>query len=1277
MPAHQNHIKLALIALTAVILAACSGGEITRISGSDDTETNRAPTFSASSAAISVQENSTGVIYTAQATDAEGNTITYSLSGGTDQSQFSIGSSSGELQFNSSPDYDNPNDSNEDNVYEVEISASDNYANTSSGNDITSMVLSVTVTNSDNGNNNIDTTAPTEPQLISLASAAADSIDVDWIGSSDDYTGSALIEYQIHAATTSGFTPTSSTLQSSVTNTTSTTITGLNASTEYFVVVLAVDQAGNQSSSEEKSITTSSSAAIASDDAVTIEADAITIVSDNSLTLEKTSATEALQTGDVLVSDQGDGLLLKIASITDNGSELQVTTTQATLVDAFEQVEFNLLTTLEDIDTSIETQGLLPTGQSARGLSSPTLRSNQSSQELLWPSGLRLQQEDFSAQSSALPSQPALSPSEVETSEVQAIDISDAGTLASAYEVYATSGDAVISFDVVLEIASGHSFDEIEVEISHDNLSPPAPQVTDKSNSTTSRKEYRIQWNSSGITSSAPFEVEISAQEQDCWWFCTLRVVTEVYVIDADKESLFDDKYTIEASNSSGSAQITASAGIGFSPDFDVFVQVDGFAVEHALTQVTGELKLENTLQFLASQSSEVAPPPETLFTKKFTKIIMAGTVPIVIAGKLQLDAQLSGNISGEVDLEALAENTITVSVGAEYKRATGFSHINDAETTYKFAVTGDAGTTVYGELRLIPKLEISFYRVAGAEMTLEPYAYAEATLEGEFKAMIDNNFIDADADYRFSELSAGVAVDASITSKFGVILDDRTIGVEDEWNNGGNPIFDLGHLVSLPSAEISTLSAASPANGLLLGLATTDGKLGITGTNEIQNGYWQVYPEDSSTAFSASGSGARFDYSTDAEYELRYVYYSELGSFIRQYENFDVDLSDSDNDGLNNQYENFYSFLDPENPLDADDDYDNDGYDNLSEYQNGSDPTSSSSYPGDGSSPADALPTDFTATAASEQVTLSWTRYANSTVYNIYRSDNPNCDLININTCSTAAGQSELFSNVSSPFTDTGLTNATTYYYWIEAIHDGEIQLAESYISATPQETITTEPIPGTLNDTGITWGGDYSSGNNSDCSSNISATQDCHQGRDAESTTNDDSDGHAGFSFTKLDSNGNPLAASATEWSCVQDNVTGLIWEVKTDDNSERDKDNTYRWGGLTAIGRDSSNREGDYYDDWNNLVNTANSGNGLCGFTDWRVPDIEELRSIVDYSRTNPSIDVDYFPNTHSTRYWSASPIADFSDVAWRLYFGYGDDGYYFRGDNLHVRLVRSGQ
>ncbi|HOP23574.1 MAG TPA: hypothetical protein PLX38_12515 [Gammaproteobacteria bacterium] len=114
-------------------------------------------------------------------------------------------------------------------------------------------------------------------------------------------------------------------------------------------------------------------------------------------------------------------------------------------------------------------------------------------------------------------------------------------------------------------------------------------------------------------------------------------------------------------------------------------------------------------------------------------------------------------------------------------------------------------------------------------------------------------------------------------------------------------------------------------------------------------------------------------------------------------------------------------------------------------------------------------------------------------------------------------------------------------------------------------------------LNDTGITWGGGYPDGNNATCTSNISEPQDCNHGRDA--THNDDSDCHAGFSFTKLDMSGNPIPASATQWSCVRDNVTGFVWEVKTDYEGIHDKDITYRWGGITHQG----NYGTEFYDDW----------------------------------------------------------------------------------------------
>ncbi len=175
------------------------------------------------------------------------------------------------------------------------------------------------------------------------------------------------------------------------------------------------------------------------------------------------------------------------------------------------------------------------------------------------------------------------------------------------------------------------------------------------------------------------------------------------------------------------------------------------------------------------------------------------------------------------------------------------------------------------------------------------------------------------------------------------------------------------------------------------------------------------------------------------------------------------------------------------------------------------------------------------------------------------------------------------------------------------------------------------------------------------------------------------------AGFSFTKLDNNAVALAdQSQTNHVCVKDKITGLIWEVKQTTGT-RSNTTRYRWGGLTAIGRNHASKEGTYYDDWNVLINYANdtdnantTDSALCGFTDWRVPDSEELRSIAHLGKSNPAIDQNYFPNTKiNDGYWSSSPIANNSHNAWRLNFNRGHDSGNIRSNYDYMRLVRGGQ
>ena len=96
-------------------------------------------------------------------------------------------------------------------------------------------------------------------------------------------------------------------------------------------------------------------------------------------------------------------------------------------------------------------------------------------------------------------------------------------------------------------------------------------------------------------------------------------------------------------------------------------------------------------------------------------------------------------------------------------------------------------------------------------------------------------------------------------------------------------------------------------------------------------------------------------------------------------------------------------------------------------------------------------------------------------------------------------------------------------------------------------------------INDTGITACANATQ-NGLPCPVADFPGQDAEHGRDL--THPDPADGHAGFSFTKLDADGAPLPAAAPDWVCVRDNLTGLVWEVKSDDGGLRDKDWTYTW-------------------------------------------------------------------------------------------------------------------
>jgi kumamolisin len=87
------------------------------------------------------------------------------------------------------------------------------------------------------------------------------------------------------------------------------------------------------------------------------------------------------------------------------------------------------------------------------------------------------------------------------------------------------------------------------------------------------------------------------------------------------------------------------------------------------------------------------------------------------------------------------------------------------------------------------------------------------------------------------------------------------------------------------------------------------------------------------------------------------------------------------------------------------------------------------------------AAPTNLKATAGDSQVSLSWGASTGATSYNVLRSN------------TSGSGYSQIASDVTSTsYTDTGVTNGTTYYYVVEAVDIYGPSGYSNQASATPQ---------------------------------------------------------------------------------------------------------------------------------------------------------------------------------------------------------------------------------
>ena len=112
----------------------------------------------------------------------------------------------------------------------------------------------------------------------------------------------------------------------------------------------------------------------------------------------------------------------------------------------------------------------------------------------------------------------------------------------------------------------------------------------------------------------------------------------------------------------------------------------------------------------------------------------------------------------------------------------------------------------------------------------------------------------------------------------------------------------------------------------------------------------------------------------------------------------------------------------------------------------------------------------------------------------------------------------------------------------------------------------------------------------------------------------------------------------------SVVDNNTTGLMWQREDDNTTRTLTDSTTYCANLS-----------------------------LAGYSDWRLPTVNELVQLTDKQRTYPAINA-LFIDTDSSFYWSSTTNAHDSNYAWSVRFDSGRDSYQVKDDICYTRCVR---
>ena len=423
-----------------------------------------------------------------------------------------------------------------------------------------------------------------------------------------------------------------------------------------------------------------------------------------------------------------------------------------------------------------------------------------------------------------------------------------------------------------------------------------------------------------------------------------------------------------------------------YSPTVEFKAKIERATLKEAKAKLNSTLHLGDTIKLNAETSGSHTFPIKPIYTKKFVKVISAGPVPIVIVGRLRLLAIAELESSGKIEATVNLDSTLEMDLGVVYDPDTKtWKPTKHKDFTYEVKAGGKGDVEATVKIRIVPTLELSLYDAAAAQFLVEPYVYSKVGVEGEINVGLGNvsgSYVDITA--QFTSLEAGIGMDGKVyvgpawdssddigltwpsdavyapsklPLKDASFLNPKQIKyVEEYYEATGTykqfalisetPVLGIPklsynfNLDAIPPKDINTraIQIEAKCEPMSNPLYPTLGKKVYINCSEwksenITNNFTMIEGDGNNTLgiFWLVPNETNGKYGND---KFRLVNNSSLG-WARQYISSEYEYI-GDADTIPEYWSKRYS---PNAPMSNDDDLDNDGYTNLQEYRNGTNP--------------------------------------------------------------------------------------------------------------------------------------------------------------------------------------------------------------------------------------------------------------------------------------------------------------------------------------------------